>query len=69
MSRRDQDQIHPEYALADQVQTFDTSLLIAILDGTVSPREIAKRELAYRGLDATGKWVGFDVAKKVHDLT
>lgn len=46
-------------ALAEQLQTFDTRFLLAIHHGDVDVAELARRELASRGLDGTGRWVGF----------
>lgn len=45
--------------LAEQLQTFDTRFLLAIHHGDVDVAELARRELASRGLDGTGRWVGF----------
>lgn len=45
--------------LSEQLQTFDTRFLLAIHHGNVDVSALAKRELAMRGLDASGRWVGF----------
>jgi hypothetical protein len=43
-----------------------TSLLLAVASGLLDPVLLARRELAYRGLDADGTWVGFDRARQIH---
>lgn len=48
-----------EHDLAEQLQVFDTRFLLAIHHGDVSVVELARRELACRGIDGTGRWVGF----------
>lgn len=45
--------------LAEVLQTFDTRFLLALHHGDVDLVRIARRELANRGLDGTGRWVGF----------
>lgn len=49
-------------ALRDHIQTFSVDLLVAIARGDVDAVAAARRELAARGLDLTGKWVGFPAA-------
>lgn len=43
--------------------TTNTSLLVQIAKGEVDAEELAKKELANRGLNNDGKWVGFNKAK------
>jgi hypothetical protein len=45
--------------LGEQLQTFDTRFLLAIHQGDVDVVALARRELAMRGLDGSGRWVGF----------
>lgn len=40
-------------------QLIATDLLVAILKKQIDPVELANKELANRGLDENGKWVGF----------
>jgi hypothetical protein len=42
-----------------------TDLLVAAANGQVDLLAFAKRELANRGLDQNGQWVGFDNAAKI----
>lgn len=50
-------------------QTIHTDLLVAIARGEINPVELAKQELANRGLDIrTGKWVGFERARETAKL-
>ncbi len=45
-------------------QNIHTELLVRIASGDLNALQLAKAELANRGLDVrTGKWVGFDTAK------
>lgn len=45
--------------------TTATDLLVAIANGLLDPTQLAKNELANRGLDLDGNWVGFAKAKKL----
>lgn len=45
-----------------------TVLLAAALDGRVDLVDYARREMAARGLDQQGRWVGFAKAAKLHGL-
>ena len=45
--------------LAEQLQVFDTRFLLAIHHGDVDLVHLARRELASRGMDGNGRWVGF----------
>lgn len=45
--------------LAEQLQTFDTRFLIAIHHSDVDVLNLVRRELANRGVDGSGRWVGF----------
>ncbi len=44
----------------------DTDILTKIISGKISPLFLASMELANRGLDKQGKWVGFPQAQKIH---
>jgi hypothetical protein len=46
-----------------------TVLLLAIAAGVIDPVEAARRELANRGLDADGEWVGFPEAHRIWGVT
>ena len=48
-----------ERDLADQMQALDTRFLLAIHHGDVYVQALARRELANRGIDGSGRWVGF----------
>jgi len=39
-----------------------TKLLVAAAQGKIDLNAMARTELANRGMDATGRWVGFDQA-------
>ena len=43
-----------------------TSLLTKIAKGEISAQFLACQELANRGLDLDGKWIGFEAAEKIH---
>lgn len=40
-------------------------LLCKIVNGEVDPVQLAKNELANRGFDHSGEWVGFDKAAEI----
>lgn len=44
-------------------------LLSRIAKGEIDAKQLAKQELANRGLDIGGQWVGFDEAKKQIETT
>lgn len=48
--------------IADAVRGFDTAALVAILQGQVNVLDVARAELASRGLDLSGRWIGFRAA-------
>ena len=48
--------------LAEQLQVLDTRFLLAFHHGDVSMADLARRELASRGIDGSGRWVGFALA-------
>lgn len=51
--------------IAEQLQVFDIDLLAAIHRGEVDVAELARRELANRGVSPEGKWVGFPEAARL----
>jgi hypothetical protein len=52
-------------ALLEQFQTFNEPLLTSLASGALNAQTTAKTELANRGLDLQGKWVGFDAAAQI----
>lgn len=48
------------------LQTAATALLAAAARGEIDLNEMARREMASRGLDKNGKWVGFAKAAEIH---
>lgn len=51
------------------IQTALTKALCAVARGELDLNEVARRELASRGLDLHGAWVGFDKAHQIHNVT
>lgn len=47
------------------INLFDTAVLVAAINGKIDLNQLARETLAGRGLDATGKWVGFERAAEV----
>lgn len=45
-----------------------TDLVVEIAAGRFDVRRLAQLELAARGFDATGRWVGFNRAEAVHQV-
>lgn len=58
--------LHDELDTAMLYRTTWSDLLCKIVSGEIDPVKLAKKELASRGLDASGIWVGFDEAAKIH---
>jgi hypothetical protein len=50
-------------------QQTATALLLAIAASLIDPVALAREQLASRGLDADGEWVGFDRAAQIHGVT
>ena len=47
----------------------DVDLLLAIAKDQIDPVDLAKKELANRGLGSDGKWMGFPEAKNFWNVT
>lgn len=45
------------------IQVLPLKLILAAANGQVDLNEMARNELANRGLDLSGKWVGFEKAR------
>ena len=56
-----QDELNPKYLFS---LTWN-DLLVKIVSGEVDPVQLAREQLANRGLDQSGKSVGFDKAAKI----
>jgi hypothetical protein len=54
--KNESDDLSPRYLY----QGIATDLLVAIVNKRIDPIELAHKELDNRGLDSTGKWVGFN---------
>ena len=61
-------ELHDEENPAYLYSTVWTSLLVKIARGEVDANYMAKVELANRGLDDHGVWVGFAKAKRIHGI-
>lgn len=48
------------------LQTASTDLLMRVASGEIDLNLLARLELANRGLDGEGKWVGFKKADEIH---
>ncbi len=51
-----QDEVNPIFIL----NSTATTLLTQVINGEIDLKELAKRELENRGLNAAGQWVGFN---------
>ncbi len=51
------------------IQLAMTEVLAAVARGELDLNRLAREELANRGLDAQGQWVGFDRARDIHQLS
>lgn len=58
-------EIHDELNPAYLFSLTWNDLLVKIVSGEVDPVQLAREQLANRGLDQSGKWVGFDEASKI----
>ena len=44
------------------LQTLTIPMVAAIARGDIDVQQLARKELASRGVDMSGKWIGFDAA-------
>ncbi len=61
----DADELNPAYIF----NLTWTELLLKLADGTLNAQELARKEMANRGLGRNGEWVGFVQAKEEWNLT
>ena len=59
------DELNPKYIFA----LTDTSLLTDAINGKIDLQVLAIRELASRGLNNKGAWIGFEAANKLAERT
>ena len=50
------------------LQSAATALLAAVVRGEVDLQALAAEELANRGVDRAGRWVGFPRAAEIHQV-
>lgn len=50
------------------LQSAVTALLAAAVRGEIDLNALAAEELANRGVDRSGRWVGFPQAAKIHQV-
>lgn len=50
------------------LQGAHTKLLLAAAAGKIDLNHLAREELANRGLDCSGRWVGFKAAADIHQV-
>jgi hypothetical protein len=48
------------------IQIANTKVLAAVARGELDLNLLARQEMAARGLDQNGNWVGFDRARLIH---
>ena len=58
------DDINPRFIFS----TVATALLVEALRGDFDLKQLVRRELAKRGQNAEGNWVGFDKAAQIHKI-
>ena len=51
------------------MQTAPTKVLLGAVNGRIDLNRLAKEEIANRGLDSSGHWVGFDEARTQAQIT
>jgi hypothetical protein len=64
--RKSEDDI--ENGIGGEIQTVHNNILSAAAKGHLDLNKRAKHELANRGHDSNGKWIGFDAAEKHHGV-
>lgn len=58
------DDLNPRYLFT----TIHTVLLVQALNNKIDLQYLVKKELANRGLNDKGLWVGFEKAKQIHGV-
>ena len=58
------DELNPAFLFS----TTWTALLTQIAKGEIDANFYARKELANRGLDLNGNWIGFEAAKREHKV-
>lgn len=60
----------PEFTVDELgfIQTALANVLAAAARGEIDLNRLAREELASRGLDDRGTWVGFDRARQIHEI-
>lgn len=58
----DHDELNPDLLF----RTTWNDLLCKIASGEIDPVQLAKKELANRGYNESGAWVGFENSAKIH---
>jgi predicted DNA-binding transcriptional regulator len=58
------DDLNPKYLFS----TIHTDLLVQAISNKIDLQSLVKKELANRGLNEKGLWVGFDKAKQIHGV-
>jgi hypothetical protein len=58
------DELNPRFIFS----LTHTDLLVKAINGKIDLTQLAMIELANRGLDKNGQWVGFAEAKKIHGI-
>lgn len=49
------------------IQLALNKVLVAVANGELDLNNLARMELANRGMDKQGQWVGFDKANQIHN--
>lgn len=62
--RIDTNMVPPDQAILEEIQTLSVKVLKASAQGEIDLNQLALRELASRGLNREGQWVGFEKAKE-----
>lgn len=51
------------------LQSLPIALVAAIARGDIDVQQMAREELAARGVDENGAWVGFAAASRIHGVS
>ena len=58
------DDLNPKFIFS----STNTALLVELLKGEIDLMRLVKEQLAQRGVDENGFWVGFNKARQVHNI-
>lgn len=64
-----QTKVYDDFEAGQQLQMIPSRLLGQVIRGEIDLNALAKIELANRGQDTEGKWIGFEAAAALYNVS